>query len=698
MSELAETLLAEAKANLARNELSDAARLAREVLGSFPEVPSALVILGISAVLAGHAGEALPFLRLALALRPDEAPVHLAVSMALRESGDVKAACHHAAAAVRAEPGNAKYLRNYAYTQYCAKQQAESVAAYHALRETGNWTSKDHRELIRALIELNRLDEAETELNAALTQDPNDPEAVFTHAHLLVMQKKGNQAIARYRRAIELNPGKLMAYLNCAAIAVTGGNSSLAARMCRSGLAAPGGEQMAGLYVNYSLALAAMGKSVEAVEALDHATKLDPFFPKADGNRLFFSQYLDHNTPDDIYNMHREWNQRHVASRIPAQMVHTNTQDPERRLRIGYVSPDFRGHSCAFFLWGLYGQHDHEKFEIVSYNTSDQKDYFTDYFREKSDLWRDLDDTSDEKMAELVRADGIDILIDLAGHSARNRVRVFARKPAPVQVTWLGYPTTTGLDTIDWRLSDDILTPLDTGERFSERLYRLPRISHCYTMLDTITPESVPPPVLVNGYITFGSFNSFAKISDSTLRLWAAVLQKSPGSRLRLKSRSIGNSEAADHIISRFAAVGGDADRLDMTGGEEYTQHHLARYGEIDIALDTTPYGGMTTSCESLIMGVPVITLAGDRTASRYTTALLHAIGLDDLAAPSPEAFATIAAGLAADRDRLVTLRSSLRDRMRASPLCDEVGFTRAMETAYRDMWSHWCQGHSSKA
>lgn len=696
MTEHLEAVLAEARACLASNNLPEAARLSRQVLGGYPEVVSAMVILGVSAVLGGAAKEALTLLRIALSLRPEDPAVHHAVSLAFRESGDVAQACHHAMTALQADPHNSKFQKNYAYCLCSAKKLDEAVSIFYDLKAAGDLQIKDRREFVKCLIEMNRLAEAEEELREALEIDPEDPETLFTQAHLLVCQKKSNEVISIYRRVIQLNPKRLMAYVNLAAVAVSGGNAALAARACRAGIAA-GGDAMPALYVNYSLALAAMGKAKDAVAALDQAAMLDPLYPKLDGNRLFFKQYLDTYTPDDIYEMHRIWNQRWNHN-LPVATAHDNTPIPGRRLRIGYVSPDFRGHSCAFFLRSLFEHHDRENFEIFSYNAWETPDKFTEYFRSKSDVWRDLENASDEAVAAMIRADGIDILVDLAGHSARHRIYVFARKPAPVQVTWLGYPTTTGLDTMDWRLSDDILTPADTPERFSERLYRLPRISHCYSQLDAITPDPAPPPCLKNGYVTFGSFNNFAKISDTTLRLWAAVLRANPGARLRLKSRNIGNDEAADHLVSRYAEAGGDVGCLDMTGGEEYTRNHLARYAEIDIALDTTPYGGMTTSCEAMVMGVPVITLTGDRTASRYTTSLLHALDLRDLAAASAEEFVAIATRLAADRDRLTALRHGLREKMQTSPLGDEAGFTKAVEAAYRDMWSHWCQGHASKA
>lgn len=691
MSDESDALLARARDCLARNDLAEAVALARQVLRGHAEVPTALLLTGIAGVMAGQAKDALPLLRLTLALRPDEPAAHHALSMAFRETGNLPKACDHAETAVRAEPQNPKFLRNCAYNLFCAKRYEQSVDAYRAFMALGKAELKDFRDYARALIKADKLDDAEAVLEKASQLYPDDADTAFAQGHLYTRQRKNREAVAAFRRTIELNPNKFIAYVNLASLAIGGCNPQMAAEVCRSGLAA-GGDRESGIHANYSLALAAMGKAREATVAMERSITLEPQ-PKLGSNLLFFKQYLDSLSTADIYELHREWNLRHARHLAPATPSHGNSPDPGRRLRIGYVSPDLRGHSCAFFLRSLYHRHDRQRFEIYSYSCTDSPDTFTQYFKEQSDHWRDLNDISDEKAAGLIRADGIDILVDLAGHSARNRMLVFARKPAPVQVTWLGYPTTTGLDTIDWRLTDAWLTPDDTTERFSERLYRLPRLSHCYTIQANITPEVQPGPCDTNGIITFGSFNNFAKVSDATLRLWAGVLAAAPEARLRLKSRNIKGGEAEESFVGRFRAAGGDVGRLDVTSGEEYTRHHLARYAEIDIALDTFPYGGMTTSCEAMSMGVPVITLLGDRTAGRYAASLLDAVGLGDLIARSPEEYAAIAARLAADRDRLRSLRFTLRERMRASPLGDEPGFTRAMEDAYRDMWGRWCEG-----
>ena len=299
---------------------------------------------------------------------------------------------------------------------------------------------------------------------------------------------------------------------------------------------------------------------------------------------------------------------------------------------------------------------------------------------------------SDEHLAERIRADGIDILVDLAGHTGENRLGVFARKPAPVQVTWMGYPNTTGLDAIDYRLVDSVTDPIGQADVWaSETLVRLAGGFLCYAGPATALQPTLPPS-LATGTLTFGSFNNPAKLSDKTLDAWATLLKRMPQSRLMLKGISFADASTRGLFLSRLDDREIAAERVELVAWQPSEAVHLAQYGHVDIALDPFPYNGTTTTCEALWMGVPVVTLRGDRHGGRVGASLLSQIDLTDLIANSVEEYVEIALALASNPGRLEELRRSLRPRMAASPLCDGPAFARKMEAAFRTMWQHWCE------
>jgi predicted O-linked N-acetylglucosamine transferase (SPINDLY family) len=308
-----------------------------------------------------------------------------------------------------------------------------------------------------------------------------------------------------------------------------------------------------------------------------------------------------------------------------------------------------------------------------------------------SDQWRDIARLNDAQVDELIRSDKIDILIDLAGHTARHRLLVFARKPAPVQLTWIGYPNTTGVDAVDYRLTDAISDPPGKTEPFySEQLIHLPGSFSCY-----LPPEEAPPvgplPAQKNGYITFGSFNHFAKINPAVLELWASLLVRLPASRLLLKARSLADPETATRVRETFLRHGVEASRLDLRSDELSVAAHLGLYHGVDIALDTFPYNGTTTTCEALWMGVPVVTLAGLSHVSRVSASLLTHLGRSDWIASSETEYIEKCLALVADRPRMAEMRATQRERMRCSPVCDAVRFTAQLEDTYRELWRRYC-------
>jgi predicted O-linked N-acetylglucosamine transferase (SPINDLY family) len=430
------------------------------------------------------------------------------------------------------------------------------------------------------------------------------------------------------------------------------------------------------------------------MQSLMRALELDPELGK-DEALLQLTLFLVLNGPDGAAQSHQlacRWNALTAAHLKEAIVPHANTREADRRLRIGYVSPDFRMHPVSYFIESVLMAHDRSKFEVTCYaELAHDPDVVTERLKNQADRWCDTTRMSDDELAACVRADQIDILVDLAGHTGHNRLLVFARKPAPVQVSWIGYPATTGLDTIDWRLTDAIADPPGLTEKFhTEKLWRLPGPFLCFSP-QADAPAVSEPPYKRNGFVSFGCFNNGSKIRDPVLAVWARVIKGLSGSRIVVKNRTLSDAVFRKELRDRFRAAGGDPAALVLHGFEPTPTAHLALYAEVDIALDTFPYNGTTTTCEALWMGVPVVTLAGDSHVSRVGVSLLTNAGLGDLVAHTEDEYVSILMTLAGDHERREKLRRSLRDQMLNSPIGDAPLFTRHLEGAYRAMWRQWC-------
>jgi predicted O-linked N-acetylglucosamine transferase (SPINDLY family) len=403
--------------------------------------------------------------------------------------------------------------------------------------------------------------------------------------------------------------------------------------------------------------------------------------------------YSEHYSQQDIFAESRQWETNHAVLGTARKIDQAHDRDPERRLRIGYVSPNFRRHSVSYFLSPLIAGHDHRLFEVFCYAQVANPDNVTKRFRRLADGWCSTVGMTTSAIADRIRNDGIDILVDLAGHTANNRLLVFAERPAPVQVTWLGYPNTTGLSAMDYRLTDAVADPEGPGDNLhTETLIRLPAGFLCFTPAPE-TPPVTDPPVLANGHVTFGSFNNPSKVTASVVASWARILEAVPGSRLLLKNRSLADDGTRQRYSALFAERGISEERLIFHAWIASMSGHLGAYGRIDIGLDPFPYNGTTTTCEALWMGVPVITLQGDRHASRVGASILKTVGQGEMIADSVDDYVDAAVKLAENTDALTSLRRDLRPAMAASPLWDAAGFTRDVESAYRDMWRRWCHG-----
>ena len=460
-----------------------------------------------------------------------------------------------------------------------------------------------------------------------------------------------DQAIVHFQKALELDPGRFEAL------------------------------------GNLGLALLDQGLVAEAISCHRHAMTRSPELARAHSNLLYTLHFSPQHDSAAIWDEHRRWDERHARPLAQSIRPHQNQRSPDRRLRVGYISPDFRGHVVRHNLLPLFREHDHERFDIVCYADVAEPDDVTERLRAGADTWREVIGLTDEQVAEQIRQDRIDLLVDLSLHSG-NRLLVFARKPAPVQATFAGYPGTTGLSTIDYRLTDPYLDPPGRNDRYySEESIRLPDSFWCYD-----PPADAPPvatlPARQKGLVTFGCLNKLCKVNDGLLRLWSAVLGAVERSRLILMAPA-GSSRGRIRALLEQNEIA--PDRVSFVGRQPRKQY-FEMYQQIDLGLDTFPYNGHTTSLDSFWMGVPVITLVGQTAVGRAGLSQLTNLGLPELAAATPEEFVNTACQWAADQPRLAALRAGLRDRMQSSPLMDAPRFARNVEAAYRAMWQRWCQ------
>lgn len=402
-------------------------------------------------------------------------------------------------------------------------------------------------------------------------------------------------------------------------------------------------------------------------------------------NLLMLLNYLPHVDAAAVFEEHCNWGR--VAEGGSSQLEPVEPAAlGQRRIKVGYLSPDFREHSIAYFIEPLLRHHDRSRFEIYGYSNLPIADAVTQRIKAGMDAWRDIDKQSDAEVARLIREDCIDILVDLSGHTANGRLQVFAAKPAPLQMTWLGYPNTTGLRAIDYRVTDEVADPSGEDRFYSETLLRLDGCFLCYEP-DPGAPGVAPLPALANGYVTFGSFNNFSKINPGVLQVWAEVLQQVSDSRLLLKCPALTDSKLRERISADLRALGIEAERVEFQGHTRTRQEHLALYSRVDIALDTFPYNGTTTTCEAMWMGVPVVSLLGRRHRGRVGGSLLRACGLEDWVADTRESFIEMVREKTADVRGLARLRRSLRNQLATSQLCDGAAFTRRLEGAMLDAW-----------
>jgi predicted O-linked N-acetylglucosamine transferase (SPINDLY family) len=542
-----------------------------------------------------------------------------------------------------------------------------------------------HANLGEARRRLRQFDAALAAFQRAIALNPDLLAAVYNLGLLFQDTGEFRKAIATYRRALELAPGLPDIHNNLGNALMSAGRIGEAVVSFRRALAiAP---DYVNAHNNLGNALVRCGLVEEGLASYRRAVDLKPDEHCFRSNFVFNLHFHPRYDARATLREARAWHDQHASQLGEGAASHDNDPDPNRRLRVGYVSPNFREHCQAFFLAPLLAHHDHRAFHLSCYSDASCPDAVTERLAAFADHWQPIVGLDDVALASRIREDRIDVLVDLTMHMDGNRLLAFARKPAPVQVCWLAYPGTTGLATMDYRVTDPFLDPPGSDLTvYSEKPLHLPDSFWCYNPL-TGDPEVGPLPARRNGHVRFGCLNNFAKVNEAVLALWARVLTQVADSRLVFLAPE---SEGRARALSAFEALGIDRARVDAN---EYAPRpdYLASYNDIDVCLDTFPYNGHTTSLDAFWMGVPVVTLVGTTVVGRAGACYAANLGLHELIAKSPEEYVKIASDLCSNLDRLGQLRAGLRARMQASPLMDGPRFARNLEAAYRLAWRHWC-------
>ena len=633
----------------------EAEQLARQAREQDPNNADALHLLGLLALVGQRPDIAADLLNHAIEIDSSVPEFHKDLGLAMRALGLLDEAITSERRAIELRPnfGEAHFhLGNFFQTK---GNVDEAIAAFRKLTELEPTLAPAYLNLGNALLLDNQPFEADIAYRRALDFDPNLARAYSSRGLLLLSKGDLDGAATAARRAIQLAP------------------------------------QFAEPHSNLATILLGQGLVDEAIAQYRQATTIAPDYVEAHSNLLFALHYHPRFTPEQILREHRDW-AREFADPLTAQAPpHANDCDSERRLRIGYVSPDLRDHPVGRFIVPAFEYHDRRHLELHCFCDVRKPDDITRQIQRSTDHWHYTGGLSNAAVADLIRANKIDVVVDLSLHSAGNRLMALALKPAPVQMTYLAYPGTSGLSAMDYRLTDARLDPIENGNDryYSERSLRLDEY-WCYNPPEE-APEVNDLPALTAGHVTFGCFNALAKLSDPALVLWTELLELVPGSRLLLHANPGGH---AKRIFDAFAANDVDLARIELIPRQKRADYFRS-YHRIDIALDPFPFVGGATTCDALWMGVPLVTLAGQVATSRFGVSFLSIIGLEDLIAQNHAQYLKIASSLAGDLPRLRSIRTSMRQRMKDSRLLDCASLARNLENAYRTAWRAWCASRS---
>jgi len=666
-------------------QTNEAESIYRQVLALQPDHVDVLNLLGVLACQIGRPDEAADLLGRALRIAPGWAEAHNNLGVAMQASGRLDAAIESYRHAVQLKPQYANAYYNLGIVLERSGRLEEAISAYGQGILLRPDYADAHNNFGNALKDAGRLEEAIAAYGNAIRLKPDYVAAHSNLAVALLYAGRLEEAVASARKAVELKPDFAETHYNLGTVLQGSGLLDEAVAEFRRTIELKADH--AGANKNIGNILKNTGKLDEAIVAYRRALEIHPNETSAHDNLILAMLYSPNCDEKQIAAELGRWNHQHAEPLEKFIRPHNNPREPEKRLRVGYVSSDFRHHVVGQNLLPLLREHDHSQLEVFCYANVIRPDGLTAEFQRHADHWRDIAGLPDARAAEMIQEDRIDILVDAALHTAGNRLLIFARKPAPVQVTFAGYPGSTGLAAIDYRLTDPFLGPPESDDmRYCEKSIRLPESFWCYDALGAqIMPNALPAET--SGNVTFGCLNNFCKTNEEVLRLWARVLKSVDRSRLIMLCAEGSHRGAVLEILQR---EGIEPDRVELIAHRP-REEYLELYHRFDVGLDTIPYNGHTTSLDSYWMGVPVVTLVGKTVVGRAGLSQLSNLGLTELVAHDQEQFVKIAADLVGDLPRLAELRRTLRGRMEASPLMDAKRFARNVEAACRQMWRDRC-------
>ena len=662
----------------------------QEALDSFdkalqlkPDFAEAYNNRGLALRELGRMQEALDSYDKALQFNPRYTETHNNRGITLWDMGRLEKACDSFSRALQLNPEYAEAYNNRGNTLQKLGRSNDALDSYDKALQINPRYTEAHNNQGLALHELGRMQEALDSFDKALQLKPDFAEAHNNRGLALRELGQLEKSLDSFDNALQFDPQCVNTCYNRGNVLRKLGRLQEALDSFDKALQLK--PDLAEAHNNRGLVLQDMIRLEEAEAAYRRALELKPDRELYFSNLLFLLNYAPDHSAEDIFAEYRAYDKRFGMPHRDQWRPHTRSRDPQRRLRIGYVSPDFSIHSTRFFLEPLLAQHNHDRFEIVAYAEVRKDDAMTKRYRGYIDHWVRTNELSDDELSERIRADGIDILVDLAGHTGKNRLGVFARKPAPVSVSWLGYGYTTGLTAIDYFLTDAATVPPDSEHLFSETPWRIDTPAFAYRPADGMG-EVGPLPALQRGYITFGTLTRAVRINHRTIRVWSEILKRVNNSRLVINSTNFRDPTAQEALAGRFALEGIGAERLLI--GFNSPPWDLLR--SIDITLDCFPHNSGTTLFESLYMGIPFITLAGRPSVGRLGSSILQGAGHPEWIAHSEEEYADKAVALAGDPAALASIRDGLRDDVRHSSIMDEKAFARNVEHAYLQMFEQW--------
>ena len=624
----------------------------RKVLALKPDYIEIHNILGVMQYEQCKFNEAEESYRKIIELKPDLAEAYNNLSNTLKEQSKFNEAEASSRKAIALKPEYVDAHYNMGIILYEQRKFNEAEESYRKVIALKPDHVEAFNNLSNTLKEQGRVNEAEESCRKSITLKPDHVEAYNNLGVLFQEQHKFNDAEASYKTAISLKPDYHLAYSNL-------GNT-----------------------------LQELGKLEEAIASYNKAIEFKADFFNAYHNKNMCLNYSSSYSPLYIYEEHLEFEKQFGGLKDELPFSRSEKKKFGERLRIGYVSGDFREHSVAYFFEPLLQNHNDKTIETFCYYNNTVVDATTKRLMTTSDHWRSIFGISDLEVSKLIRSDKIDILVDLSGHTGKNRLLVFAQKPAPIQVTWLGYPNTTGLSAIDYRFTDIVADPIGEADKLhSETLLRLPNGFQCFQGNEKI-PVGIGLPQKSQGYVTFGSFNNSSKLTPQVIKTWSKILNLVPKSQLVLKCMKLKNNK--NYYLELFKNEGITDDRIKFYRHLPSTDDHLKLYNTIDIGLDPFPYNGATTTCEALWMGVPVITLLGDIHVGRVGASILTNVGLTDFITQDIDGYVKLAVKMAANTNYLKTIKETLREQMQRAPICNTQSFANDIETVYHDMWLNY--------